>query len=155
MSELNIEVDLPIGLEKIVSKIKFLRESVIQCKTQISEMNREMTALEVLMERHIAKIAKQQAKKASKPPRKSGFASPMKVTDELCAFMALPSGTMISRTDTTKFINQYIKDHGLQNKEKKNMIIPDEALKTLLGPDATGVDITYFNLQTFINRHFQ
>ena len=41
------------------------------------------------------------------------------------------------------------------NEDKKNIIIPDEKLKSLLGFNAdTDEPLTFFNIQHFMNKHF-
>ena len=66
----------------------------------------------------------------------------------------VPKGeTEIARTDVTKFVIQYIKQHNLQSETDKKRIIPDEKLKYLLNPTEHDV-ITFFNIQKFMNSHF-
>ena len=89
--------------------------------------------------------------KGNKKP--SGFAKPTKVTDELCAFMNKTDGTDIARTDVTKALIDYINKNNLQNSENKQIIVPDEKLKTLLGINGDE-KVTYFTLQKFMNKHF-
>ena len=48
---------------------------------------------------------------------------------------------------------EYINKNKLQNSENKQIIIPDEKLKTLLGINGDE-KVTYFTLQKFMNRHF-
>ncbi len=62
------------------------------------------------------------------------------------------SGSMVARTEVTKYLIKYIKEHSLQNKENKRIIAPDKKLSELLecGED----EVTYFNLQKYMNKHF-
>ena len=84
----------------------------------------------------------------------SGFAKPTNLSDELCDFLGIARGSSLARTEVTRIINQYVKDNKLQNSEDRRMIVPDEKLKTIvtLGKDDR---LTYFNLQSFIKRHFK
>ena len=89
--------------------------------------------------------------KGNKKP--SGFATPTKITKELCAFMNKEEGTKIARTEVTSALSSYIKDNNLQNQSNKKFILPDEKLKSLLG--ITDDDkLTYFTLQKYMNKHF-
>ena len=85
-----------------------------------------------------------------KPRTPSIFERPVQVTEELCAFLAKPKGTLMSRSEVTKGVNSYVKEKNLKNKHD---ITPDASLKKLLAiPD--GDSLTYFNLQRYLNRHY-
>ena len=47
---------------------------------------------------------------------------------------------------------KYIKENSLQNAENKRIIKPDEKLMDLL--ESGENEITYFNLQKYMNKHF-
>jgi hypothetical protein len=90
------------------------------------------------------------AEKAKRSP--SGFAKPTLISDELCAFLKVPTGTQLARTEVTRKITEYIKTHSLQNQANKKIIVPDATLGSLLkNGDA---EVTYFNLQKFLKTHF-
>lgn len=85
--------------------------------------------------------------------RTNGFSLPVKLSDDMCKFMGIPSGTHVGRTDVTKALTKYIKENDLQDKEDKRNILPDAKLKAVLS--STDQDkVTYFNLQKFIKHHF-
>jgi SWIB-domain-containing proteins implicated in chromatin remodeling len=75
------------------------------------------------------------------------------VTSELCEFMNKKEGTEIARTEVTKALCTYIKEHNLENKDNSKFIYPDNKLKTLLGLEE-GQELTYFTIQKFMNKHF-
>jgi chromatin remodeling complex protein RSC6 len=56
----------------------------------------------------------------------------------------------MSRSEVTKAVNNYVKEKGLKNKHD---IKPDAALKKLLAI-GDGDNLTYFNLQRYLNRHY-
>ena len=87
------------------------------------------------------------------PRAPSGFAKPTLISDELCSFLGKPVGTEMARTEVTKSITAYIKEHSLQNAENKRRIMPDDALASLLNVDDS-VELTYFNLQKYMKVHF-
>ena len=63
----------------------------------------------------------------------------------------------MARTDVTKAIGKYIKDHGLQNTENKRKFTPDSKLSKLFGPlqaKHKEKGFEYFNLQTYLAPHF-
>ena len=85
----------------------------------------------------------------------SGFAKPTKISNELCSFLDKPDGTEMARTEVTQQLIKYIKENNLQNTENKKLIKPDEKLSALLNIDNTETELTYFNLQGFMNKHFK
>ena len=86
-----------------------------------------------------------------RPP--SGFAKPALISDELCNFLGKPSGTEMARTEVTKHITSYIKEHNLQNAANKREITADAKLKNLLNLN-NGDVLTFFNLQKYMKVHF-
>lgn len=88
------------------------------------------------------------------PRAPSGFVKPTLISDELAAFLGKDAGkTEMARTSVTKEINQYIREHDLQDKTNGRRIIPDEKLRLLLKLPQDE-ELTYFNLQRFMRVHF-
>lgn len=98
-------------------------------------------------------IDKVQKKRQNAKNSPSGFAKPNKISDELCDFIGVPKGTEKSRTDITRFINAYVKEHNLNNPQNRRFIIPDAKLKAILNVK-DGEEINYFILQKLISHHF-
>ena len=73
-------------------------------------------------------------------------------------FHKLDDDNMINRPSTTKIINRYVKDKGLQNMTNKQFFIPDDKLKKILAPletlDKKNGGYRYFNLQKYIKHLF-
>jgi chromatin remodeling complex protein RSC6 len=67
--------------------------------------------------------------------------------------MSVPEGTKLARTEVTKYIIQYIKDNNLPDKTNAKVIKPDVKLKSLLNTKDND-EVTYFNLQKYMNKHF-
>ncbi len=83
----------------------------------------------------------------------SGFAKPALISSELCSFLGKPKGTEMARTEVTKFLTTYIKEHNLQDQANKRRILPDKKLGKLLGAGKND-EVTYFNLQKYMKVHF-
>ena len=136
-------------LKAVAGNLNTLRELV-------SSMAGQVKKLEKRVHREI-KDARKRKRRApvvegadAKPRQPSIFERPTKVTDELCLFLGKPKGTLMSRSEVTKGVNCYVKEHNLKNKHD---IKPDAALKKLLAiGDAE--PLTYFNLQRYLNRHY-
>ena len=121
-------------------------EGIIQT---LSTFRCTITALQAQI-RGLEKAAKNRNKGNRRP---SGFAKPSQVSPELCSFMKKEVGTEIARTEVTQYLIQYIKDNSLQFAGNKKIIVPDNTLKKLLNVK-DGEEVTYFNLQRLMNRHF-
>lgn len=87
----------------------------------------------------------------NKPP--SGFAKPGPVSDELRKFLGINKDELIARTEVTKRINAYCKQHNLQKAEDKRTIHADSTLKSLLKLKK-GDELTFFNLQKYMKIHY-
>lgn len=98
-------------------------------------------------------IDKVQKKKEKAKKSPSGFAKPCKISDELCDFMGIAKGTEQSRTDITRHINSYVKEHNLNNPQNRREFFPDKKLKAILNVK-DGEKVTYFVLQRLIAHHF-
>jgi chromatin remodeling complex protein RSC6 len=111
---------------------------------------------EVLKERkEIAKNAKKNKKTKQKKQTLSGFAKPSQISQKLAEFLGTDKDVMVARTDATKLVIAYVKEHNLQNPENKKQILPDEKLRNLLEPYFTSEDkLEYFNLQKYLKYHF-
>ena len=135
-------------LKNVLSNLVSLRETVSSMITEVKRLDKR-----VHREIKDARRRKRRAKVEGEEGAKRGpsiFEIPTKVTDELCKFLGHPNGTLISRSNVTKQINNYVKEKGLKNKHD---IKPDAALRKLLQvPESE--QLTYFNLQRYLNRHY-
>jgi len=162
MDTQNVDVVLPEDISQNTQSIFNQFDSIvgkfIALKGQLSGMQHEIRALEKNVKKEFKQFKKAvDVKKKNKVARApSGFAAPSKVSNELCEFLNKEVGTKVARTEVTKSIIDYIKMNNLQmNEDKKNIIIPDEKLKSLLGFNAdTDEPLTFFNIQHFMNKHF-
>ena len=84
---------------------------------------------------------------------KNAFLKLRPLSDELCAFMGLPSKSQKSQTDVTKFISVYVKSHSCFDPTFKRRILPDAKLAKLLRVTDKN-EVTYLNLQSFLKVHF-
>ena len=146
------------SLNAILDQFITINDSLTLFKMQISTLQQQVKTVEKNVKKELKNLKKD--KKKDKPKSKrapSGFAKPTKVTKELCDFMDRPEGSEIARTEVTKALVTYIKTNNLleQGEDSKNKIVPDEKLKTLLGiQDDELSDLTYFNIQKYMNKHF-
>lgn len=138
--------------QDILSQCNNIIDSLKNVKCIITNISNDVKILE---KSYVSKIKKANKKNKNNTNKKklSGFATPIKISKELSNFMNLPEGQEIARTDVTKYIIQYIKDHNLPDKDNKKKINPNNKLQSLLDVKKNE-EVTYFNLQRYMNKHF-
>ena len=112
-----------------------------------------------VLQKEVMKERKEHAKKAEKASKKtkgtrkpSGIAVPEAISTEVADFLGVPHDTKLSRIQVTSKIFDYVKSNNLQNPASRKEIIPDAKLGALLlNGDKT---VFFFNIQTFLKRHF-
>lgn len=138
----------------IFSQFEVIIDSLSHFRIQVNTIQQQIRQLEKNIKKEMKGLKKAASKSKNKGNKKpSGFANPTKVTKELCEFMNKQEGTQIARTDVTKALISYIKANNLQNKDNKKIILPDQKLQFLLGIKQEE-QLTYFNLQKYMNKHF-
>ena len=154
-------VDAPA--QPIASPEEFVNEKFEFINNKITDLTATLKALQTyvkVVQKELAKAVKStkrgrgkaaNANAAKKTP--SGFAKPTKLSNALCDFLAVTKGTELARTDVTRRLNQYIKEHSLQDEKDKRTIHPDAKLMTILSVKP-GDTLTFFNLQSFIKHNF-
>jgi upstream activation factor subunit UAF30 len=136
------------GFTEFLSKLQALT-------TQIASLKTEFRALEKRSVRELKAAQKANAKRKRKSTNRapSGFVKPTLISNELAGFLNKPLGTEMARTEVTREINGYIREHNLQDKENGRKINPDKKLASLL-KIKSGDELTYFNLQRYMSPHF-
>lgn len=139
----------------LTENLAVLNESIQSMTTVLSKLKTDYKVLEkqVLKEaRSMDKVnAKRKKSKGSRAP--SGFVKPTAISKDLAKFLGVAENTMIARTDVTKMITSYVKDHKLQAPNNGRQILPDKKLMALLDCKSSD-EVTYFNLQKYMKPHF-
>ena len=127
-----------------------------QISSLMGELRTEYRNLEKKMNRELKAANKASAKRKRKLGNRqpSGFVKPTPISSELASFLSKPAGTEMARTEVTREINSYIREHNLQDKTNGRKINPDSKLTKLLRIPK-GDELTYFNLQRYMSPHFQ
>lgn len=133
-------------IKVLVDKIATLAGVVKDIQSSLKPVLKEHDKLKKVVER-----IQKKRDNARKSP--SGFAKPNKISDELCDFIGVPHGTEKSRTDITRYINAYVKEHNLNKPSNRRVILPDEKLKKIFKIN-NDEDVTFFVLQRLISHHF-
>ena len=126
-----------------------------QLSSVISSLKAEYRSLEKKWVKELKNSAKNSNKKRKRAANRapSGFVKPTQISDELATFLEKPTGIEMARTEVTRDINSYIRTHNLQDKTNGRKINPDARLANLLKINS-GEELTYFNLQKYMSRHF-
>ena len=146
----------------VVTDASLLADSFTEFMTKFQTLVSSMASLKVdfkALEKKAVREIKAAQKEKAKRKRKtgnrspSGFVKPTLISTELAKFLGKPSGTEMARTEVTREINGYIRQHSLQDKSNGRKINPDKALASLLKIQS-GDELTYFNLQRYMSPHF-
>lgn len=154
--EKKVEAPAPVKAAEeavVVSTFDELVNKVNSFAVMVKETQVLLKALSKEYERMKKTVEKTERKRANARTNPNGFAKPAKITDEMHEFLGIPKGTEISRTDVTRRVNAYIKEHNLYNPTNKRIILPDAKLRKILGA-APDQEVTFFNLQRFLSASF-
>jgi len=154
-----VETTVPVVDDEPVSTV-FGQFSDFMAKLQsvsasMSSLRTEFRGIERQVTRELKAAAKISAKRKRKTGNRapSGFVKPTLISNELAGFLGKPEGTEMARTEVTREINAYIREHKLQDKDNGRKIIADKKLTGLLKLKKDD-ELTYFNLQKYMSPHF-
>jgi len=91
--------------------------------------------------------------------KQNGFSKPLNISTDLKNFLEIPMDSMMSRTQVTKAIANFIRDNDLLNVDNRREIniwkesTHGDLLRNLLQPSSGDV-ITWFNLQKYLAKHY-
>ena len=147
--EVTPEQQLSSEFTSILSVIGTLSSQLSALKTQVRGLEKK-----AVRELKAANKANKKRSKSKGNRQPSGFVKPTPISGELAKFLGKSAGTEMARTEVTKEINAYIRSNSLQDPKNGRVIIPDAKLRALLVVPE-GEQLTYFNLQRYMSRHFQ
>ena len=144
--------------EPVDSVVPQISSDFLEFMTKLQAVNQMLSSLKADF-RNLEKKATRELRAAEKASMKkkrkagnrspSGFVKPTKISDELASFLGKPKGSEMARTEVTREINTYIRNHKLQDKENGRKINADKKLTSLLKLGSED-ELTYFNLQKFM-----
>tara|TARA_R100000900_G_C3344667_1_gene165819 strand:- start:225 stop:635 length:411 start_codon:yes stop_codon:yes gene_type:complete len=127
--------------------------SLESIQTEIAALRNDIKNLSKLVRKIKNTQDDPDGEKAKARAANNGFNRKQDVTPKLRAFLELPEGELISRSEVTKSINKYITEKGLKHPDNGRQIILDDKLRDLLAPPE-GVQVTYLNLQKYLSPHY-
>jgi len=138
-----------------------LVEEKNQAQANFQTIMNTIAALKTNM-KNIDKLTTRVLKEAAKSSKKkkvsnglSGFEKPTLISDELATFFGKEKDTRMARTEVSKLIHEYVKTNSLQKEGNRRVIRPDGKLQKLLVIDSAKEELTYFNLQKYLKKHFR
>jgi|SaaInl5LU_22_DNA_1037371.scaffolds.fasta_scaffold04137_6 chromatin remodeling complex protein RSC6 len=141
-----VTTETPLAV--LEAKLALLTTALKDVMAQVKIVKKDNDRLRRISER----VERKRANARTTP---NGFAKPTKISDELCSFLGVPSGTEKARTDVTREIHKFVKENNLSDEKNKRIILAHKnpTLKKLL--NCTEKDeISYFNLQRYLKHHF-
>lgn len=169
VEELPKKVEEPKQTKKDKKQDKKVESAVVESEKSkltelieaITNLDKEFKAIRSLIKlvqkendkkEKILKKERDRKEKARQSP--SGFAKPTDISTEMCDFLNIPHGTLMSRTEVTKNINTYVSENKLKDPVNGRIIRPDAVLKKLLRVK-DGDEVTFFHMQKLLNPHIK
>jgi hypothetical protein len=141
---------LTVSFARVVETLVLRIEEDRKLLKEVKELQKETTKRYTTLEKIEVKKANKKSKSKNNKP--SGITKPTGISDELCEFLGVEKGTLVARTEVTKQIAAYYKEHGLQVPADKRLIQADDKLRGLL--NCGEEPFVMFKLQTFLKPHF-
>ena len=157
-----VEAPAPVQQTEPATIVPQISGEFLEFMTKLQTVNAMISSLKAdfrQLERKAIRELKAAEKASQKRKRKqgnrspSGFVKPTKISDELATFLGKDKGSEMARTEVTREINAYIREHKLQDKDNGRVIKADKKLSSLLKLK-TSDELTYFNLQKYMSPHF-
>lgn len=151
----SVKPDALAEVETLKLRLTKAVEDVKAQKSRLVEMGRDMVTLVEGLVKDTNQVLRKNLKRKRRvgTNTNSGFMKPKPVSSELCTFLNKPTGSLMSRTDVTRAICEYVKTNELRRPENKRVIIPDAPLATLLRMEKDET-MTYIHLQSKIGHLF-
>jgi chromatin remodeling complex protein RSC6 len=126
---------------------------LMKFRSHITALTARVRNMKTRSERELKQAIKDVKKRKSANRSPSGFVKPAIISNELADFVGKPYGSEMARTEVTRVLTAYIREHKLQDPKNGRIIIADAKLSVLLKLNKTD-ELTYFNLQRHMSPHF-
>lgn len=146
--------ELDAGFQKMEQKLVDLKSTIGDMMVMFRDLRKKQRKYAREVSRKGYKKNKTIEEDMLKPKQKpKGFQVPLRISNELCEFLNIDEGTKMNRAEAGKGIHVYIKNNNLQDTNNGTVINMDNKLKSLLQVEKD-TQLTYFNLQKYLNKHF-
>ena len=137
----------------VVSPVAEIGSLLASLIATVKDVQGKLKALSKDYDRMKKTVEKAERRRANARSSPSGFAKPIKLSEEICKFLEIPEGSELSRTEVTRRLTQYIKTNNLNNPENRRIILPDAKLRQILALKGDE-EVSYFTIQHYLNHHF-
>lgn len=142
----------------VVAEFNNLVEKVNVMRASLAAVFSDMKKLEKRIPRELKRAQKGRRRRAApavegeeaKPKKETVFTKPTAISDALCTFLAVPKGTLLSRSDVTTRVCRYAKEHNLMVKQVIKADAPMRKLLALTEAD----ELKILNLQRYLKPHY-
>tara|TARA_Y100000782_G_scaffold16406_1_gene16763 strand:- start:28742 stop:29293 length:552 start_codon:yes stop_codon:yes gene_type:complete len=149
----NDVVETPVVQDTLSDAFGELLTQLSAMRTQITALSTQVKSLKKRSEREIRTALKENRKRKNTNRKPSGFVKPTPISSELATFLGKDPGVEMARTQVTREINEYIKEHNLKKPTNGRVILADAKLRKLLRLKKDD-ELTFFNLQKYMKHHF-
>jgi chromatin remodeling complex protein RSC6 len=130
-----------------------LKEKGIENKEKKVKKNDEKKEVKEKVKKEVKEKVKKERKKKEEIIPPSAITNPTLITTALQHFLGKQDDCLMTRLEITNKLYEYIQINNLQNSENKKIINVDAKLKKLFNLN-DNQELTYFNIQSMINKHF-
>lgn len=147
--------DVPIEIPQYTELIGYLQQMIADARKYVAIVRSMQRGHLGLLKKSIKKKRRNVNQNGDVP---TGFNKPVKVSPMLADFLQMGHEDHTSRSEVTKKLTKYFKDHDLQNPENRREILFNkpggERLATLFPNLKDGENLSFFNLQHHLKSHF-
>lgn len=114
----------------------------------------------ILLKRDYAKVVNisnklELKKNKQKTKLQTGFIKPRPISNKMCLFLDLEPGSSLGRNEVTTRIHNYIVTNNLRDDSDRRIILPNAELRVILDYKSDNIiPLSYFNLQSYLKKHF-
>ncbi len=147
VTENHVTQEAPPSAEEVVEK---------QFQTVIGSVNTLMVQGKAILEelktlQKAYKVAQKQSKQ-----KKKRNPVPMKVSGDICKFLKIENGSVLTRADVMRKISEYIKTKSLQLADDKRKFVPDKPLcKVFRLTPSSAKPMTFVEINKYISEYLE
>jgi chromatin remodeling complex protein RSC6 len=127
--------------------------TIDQVYTELTDIRKELKNVMKFIRKINTRVQDPDGEKAKARSANNGFNRPLRVCAELREFLGLADDELISRSEVTRRVNEYVTVNNLKQEDNKRNIILDDKLRALLNPPAD-VQLTFMNIQRYLSPHY-
>ena len=134
--------DIFESIKNLQAEFKCVQKKIITLKKDYTKVINTSNKLEIKKNKQKAKL-------------QTGFIKPRPISTKMCIFLELDPGSSLGRNEVTTRIHNYIVTNSLRDEADRRIILPNEKLRDILDyKNDNTIPLSYFNLQSYLKKHF-